>query len=151
MTPQYWPFCGEQEFFVQFSFPHTFGTLAPQTVPFGQVVPQSMVPAQPSPIMPQYTAPATEQLVTVGVHPGAMQMCLFGSHAIPDGQAPQSCELSQPSPMTPQYWPPWKVHETFVQFGFPQMPLTLAPQVVPVGQALVQFMEPPHPSPIVPQ
>ena len=87
----------------------------------------------------------------VGVHPALMQMCLFGSHAEPVGQPPQSIELSQPSPMLPQYWPPENVQESFVQFGLPHTPLTLAPQAVPVGHVVPQSAEPPQPSPIVPQ
>jgi hypothetical protein len=103
ITPQYWPLAGVQDALVQFGGPQTLGTFAPHTVPLGHEEPQSIEPPQPSPITPQYVAPETEQLVTAGVHPGAMQMCLFGSQAVPEGQAPQSCELSQPSPITPQY------------------------------------------------
>jgi hypothetical protein len=53
--------------------------------------------------------------------------------------------------MIPQYCPPVKVHETFVQLGLPQIPATLAPHMVPVGQVVPQFVAPPQPSPIVPQ
>ena len=87
----------------------------------------------------------------LGTHPVLMQMCLFGSHAEPVGQAPQSMELSQPSPIEPQYWPPENVQESFVQLVLPHTPLTLAPQAVPVGHVVPQSAEPPQPSPIVPQ
>ena len=80
-----------------------------------------------------------------------MQMCFAVSHVLPIGQAPQSWAPSQPSPMVPQYWPPENVHETLVQWGLPQTPLTLAPHAVPVGQVVPQSAEPPQPSPIVPQ
>ena len=96
-------------------------------------------------------APCTEQLVTVGTQPGAIQMCLLGSQAVPVGQAPQFWELSQPSPTTPQYWPPWNVHETLVQLGLPQTPVTLAPHALPPEQVAPQVVDPPQPSPITPQ
>ena len=86
-----------------------------------------------------------------GVQPGVTQMCFVPSQVVPVGHAPQSFELSQPSPMTPQYWPPVNVHATLAQLALPQMPATLAPQVVPAGQVVPQAVEPPQPSPIVPQ
>jgi hypothetical protein len=60
-------------------------------------------------------------------------------------------EPSHPSPIVPQYWPPANVQDTFVQFGLPQIPPTLALQALPDGQLVPQVVEPPHPSPIVPQ
>lgn len=38
-----------------------------------------------------------------------------------------------------------------MQFGLPQTPVTFAPQAVPAAQLLPQLIEPPQPSPIVPQ
>ena len=74
------------------------------------------------------------------VHPGVVQV-------VPQSSFPPG----QPLPITPQYWPPENVHETFVQFGLPQMPGTFAPQAVPAGQLVPQDAAPPQPSPIVPQ
>ena len=91
------------------------------------------------------------QLVTVGAQPGGKQMCLVGSQKVPVGHAPQSIDRSQPSPIVPQYWPPWNAHESAVQLGLPQMPATLAPQLVPVGQALPQSTDALQPSPTTPQ
>ena len=62
MTPQYWPPANVQAIFVQFGLPQTPVTLAPQTVPLGQVEPQASPPPQPSPIVPQYVTPEAEQL-----------------------------------------------------------------------------------------
>jgi hypothetical protein len=53
IVPQYWPPAGLQVSFVQFGLPQTFGRFAPHTVPFGQALPQSTWPPQPSPITPQ--------------------------------------------------------------------------------------------------
>jgi hypothetical protein len=53
MTPQYWPPVKVQATFVQLGLPQTLATLAPQTVPVGQVVGQLTAPPQPSPIVPQ--------------------------------------------------------------------------------------------------
>jgi hypothetical protein len=38
---------------VQLGLPQTPGTLAPHTVPVGQLLPQLTVPPQPSPMVPQ--------------------------------------------------------------------------------------------------
>ena len=78
-------------------------------------------------------------------------MCVVGSQVAPAGQALQSLEPSHPSPMMPQYWPPANVQDTFVQFGLPQIPATLALHAVPAEHVVPQVVEPPHPSPIVPQ
>jgi hypothetical protein len=94
--------------------------------------------------------PVVEQLVR-GVQLAATHTCLVASQVWPDGQAPQSSDPSQPLPMTPQYWPPANVQASFVQFGLPQTPVTLAPQAVPVGQLEPQLRPPPQPLPIVPQ
>jgi hypothetical protein len=53
IVPQYWPPGGLQVSFVQFGWPQTFGRFAPQTVPVGQLLPQSTWPPQPSPMTPQ--------------------------------------------------------------------------------------------------
>ena len=53
MTPQYRPPVNVQATFVQLGLPHTLVTLAPQTVPAGQLEPQLTDPPQPSPIVPQ--------------------------------------------------------------------------------------------------
>jgi hypothetical protein len=67
--PQYWPFCWTQLVTVQRpesgAAPHTFEMpLPPQLCPFEQP-PQSILPPQPSPTIPQYLPVAWLQLVGV--------------------------------------------------------------------------------------
>jgi hypothetical protein len=151
MLPQYCPPACAQATGVQFGLPHTLGTFAPHVVPEAQVLPQSTLSPQPSPMTPQYVAAPSWQLVTAGVQPGGMQMCLVGSQNWPAGHAPQSSVCSQPSPTVPQYWPPVNAQVAGTQLGLPHNPVTLAPQVVPAAQLAPQSMEPLQPSPIVPQ
>jgi hypothetical protein len=140
---------------------HTPGVRAPQVCPFGQV-PQSIDAPQPSPMEPQYWVPsASVQLSFVGQVAPPPQM--FAAPLPPQVQpvpraeqsVPQSCVPPQPFAMTPQYLPPDCVQLTAVEHpGEP--PQTLAvpapPHVCPAGQAAVQSIEPPHPSPrLVPQ
>ena len=75
----------------------------PQVWPVGQLFPQSTAPPQPSPIVPQYWPPGSEQ-VRLGVHPTWPQTWATPPppQAWPVGQSPQSICASQPLPTTPQ-------------------------------------------------
>src|SRR5262249_48411795 len=148
IVPQYWPPVKVQETFVQFGLPQTLPTLAPQTVPVGQVVPQSVEPPQPSPILPQEATPDCVQLV-LGARFGARQMCVSGSQRARPMQPPQSSWWPQPSPTVPQYWPPVNVHVAGVQFGRPhRFGTPEPPQVSGAVQLSPQSTERPQPSPI---
>jgi hypothetical protein len=69
--------------------------------PLGQA-PQSSLPSQPSPIVPQYWPPVNAHATFVQL--GLPQMpATFAPQTMPAGQAvPQSTEPPQPSPIMPQ-------------------------------------------------
>jgi hypothetical protein len=79
--------------------PQTFGVMAPQVCPGGQVAPQSSVPPQPSLAWPQ-SKPWSWQVC--GVH--SMVHAPF-KQAWLGGQVPQSMTLPQPSAWKPHVKP----------------------------------------------
>ena len=151
MIPQYWPPAKVQEDFVQLGFPQISGTLAPQSVPAGQLVLQLVEPPHPSPMVPQYVTPAPAQLV-LATQAGAMQICFWASQVVPAAQPPQSRACPHPSPTDPQYLPPANVQLVGVQLGLPQRFATPEPpQVSGAVQSSPQSTLRPQPSPMVPQ
>jgi hypothetical protein len=89
--------------FLQFGSPHTLATPSPAQVAGAVQVPQSSMPPQPSPIVPQYReAPA---LQVNGTHPAPATHNPDVLHAWVASQPPQSFERPHPSPTFPQYLP----------------------------------------------
>ena len=105
MVPQYWPPIGVHVMGTQSGSLQTLATpevAVPQTPLFGQV-PQSRVPPQPSPIMPQKRVLAAP-LQVPGTQPGSTQMPPL--HCCPAGQLLlQSSARPQPLPIVPQLLP----------------------------------------------
>jgi hypothetical protein len=108
-------------------------------------MPQSKLPPQPSPMVPQYWPPlAAVQVPFVqlaGMH------TLFALHTWPEGQSPQGKDPPQPSPTVPQNWLPLLPQVRGMQPAFTQ---TLFVQLVPAAQ-VPQSKPWPQPSPMVPQ
>jgi hypothetical protein len=139
------------ETFVQLVLPHTPLTFAPHALPVGHVVPQSVEPPQPSPIVPQYETPDAPQAV-LGEQFGDRQMCFVVSQVSPMAQPPQSSGWPQPSPTVPQYFTPPTVQLAGMQFALPQRLATPEPpHVSGAEQSSPQSTEAPQPSPILPQ
>src|SRR5262249_39055563 len=111
-------------------------------------MPQSMVPPQPSPIVPQYWPPPG------AVHVPFVQLAGWQTlarppppHTPPSAQAPHWSVPPHPSPIVPQKVSPPRPHVSLLQFGLTQTPPV---HVVPVGHS-PQSIPRPHPSPTLPQ
>jgi hypothetical protein len=95
--PQSKPCCAQVWGMHAAPVPQTFGVPpAPQLWPAGHVAPQSIVPPQRLPAMPQLKPFAWQ---VVGVH-ADVQVPFVQTWFV--GQVPQSCRLPQPSPCMPQ-------------------------------------------------
>ena len=117
-----------------------------QDHPSGHAAVQVSVPPQPSPrLPPQYCPPGELQVCAVQV-PDGMHWLL--TQLWPLSQVPQSTERPQPSPTLPQYLPRPVPQLMGVQPAPPTQTLLAHDQ--PAGQAALQSMDPPQPSPSVP-
>ena len=139
---------------------HTLGVpvppgrkLEPQVSPPGQALPQSMVPPQPSPILPQYCPPPAGVQVSF-LQPGSPQTPGWVPPAAPPqiagaAQVPQSRVPPQPSPTTPQNREPPALQVR----GTQPAPATHNPEALQIwGKSQPpQSMARPHPSPTRPQ
>jgi hypothetical protein len=116
-VPQYWPPGNEQVTGVQLAAPHRFGTpVPPQVSGAVQLAPQSTARPHPSPTIPQYVPPLTEQLATEGVQSGSAQTPGTNAPQVSFvGQPPQSMVPPQPLPILPQYFVPAGVQLIGVQ------------------------------------
>ena len=133
----------------------TFGTPAAATgaraapMPFGQAVPQSSVPPQPSPMTPQYWPPPAGMQV-IGLQPGSPQTP--GDAAARAGRgrlAAAAVEMPpQPSPIVPQ-----KRDAPALQVSGTQLDATHRPEPLQVWPAAQppQSSARPQPSPTLPQ
>src|SRR5438067_1570504 len=128
-----------------------FGRPAPpQSWLVGQP-PQSILPPQPLPTMPQYWPFACVQLSGVqrpepGGNPHTPSRPA-PPHVCPVAQPPQSILPPHPSPTTPQYLPLAWVQLAGVQPTIPQrFAIIPAPHASPAGHP-PQSILPPHPSP----
>src|SRR5665213_3575031 len=137
--------------------PHTFATPPPPQVADPAQAPQSRLPPQPSPMLPQYCPPACVQASGTQLA-GAMHSPLSQDH--PLAQAPQSSlPKGQPLPMVPQYCPPGCVQAIGVQTAasipvtvVPAAPEAPPPEIVPAAPAvpLRPPAAPPVPAPLPP-
>jgi hypothetical protein len=108
--PQYWPLVCEHEVTEQRPesglAPQTFGMPLPPQVNPPEQPPQSILPPQPSPTMPQYLPFGWSHFVGVQAPESSAAPHTPGVPAPPQlwpvGQLPQSILPPQPSPTTPQ-------------------------------------------------
>src|SRR5262245_53348021 len=133
--------------------PHTPGVPPPpQVSPAGQA-PQSRVPPQPSPTIPQYLPPGGVQVTAWHIPPPVPQTLATPPPpqvSVPE-RPPQSIRRPQPSPIMPQYLPPSCWQATGMQLvgsGAHTLAVT-APHVCPPGHA-PQSRTRPQPSPTRP-
>jgi hypothetical protein len=104
MVPQYWsPLAVVQLWGVQLAVGPALQTPLSHDHPaLGQVVPQSSVPPQPSPMAPQYLSPLAVSQVSGTQVDGPLHMLLLQVHPGLSQVVPQSNWPPHLSPMTPQ-------------------------------------------------